>query len=721
MRLHRLRLTAFGPFAGEQDVDFDELSAAGLFLLHGPTGGGKTSVLDAVCYALYGQVPGARPATRLRSDHAQAGTPTEVVLELTLAGRRLEITRRPEQPRAKLRGSGVTMEKAVTLLREQRNGEWQARSRSHQEVGEEIRQLVGMSCEQFCQVVLLPQGEFATFLRASATERAALLGRLFDTRRFKSVEHRLRDGKHAAAQRLVDGDRQIASLAARMRQAAGDADADAYAAGEFLAEAAVLRCTAREQHDIARGALHQAELSHAAAEAAATQARELYALQQRHAQAVRRAASLAEHHEPRTAARTTLSRAQRATTIDPALTHRDKLTAHHAESLAVEQAALAALATTTLPRQPGEGAPDGARQAPAGGDGSSAGGPRGRSVPGVVADGADTGQGVVAGGRGRDPLDGADTAAVPSRAGGSDGQPVADTGPSAVAGGPGQGISAGVGTAAVPSQGGGGRAATGGAGPGGQAAADADAAAGGPERSPLDGVQADDGRAGRAGQAPAGGDSSSAGGPRGRSVPGVVADGADTGQGAAAGGRGRDPLDGLDTAAVPSQAGGPDGQPVADTGPSAVADGVGQGIRGGVDTAAVPSQGGGGGAGHAGRAGAGVALGSGGRAGAGGGRVAELLGWAGELREVVGGWLPGEVEARVGEVGARRERLEREERDDEEAVRDAGGWLAEWPALRAGLQARLDGALEAAARAGDLAGSWRRPGSGATPRSNGTR
>ena len=95
MRLHRLDLTAFGPFGGTQSVDFDALSQAGLFLLHGPTGAGKTSVLDAVCYALYGSVPGARQSGQgltLRSDHAAAGTRTEVRLELTVAGRRLETT-----------------------------------------------------------------------------------------------------------------------------------------------------------------------------------------------------------------------------------------------------------------------------------------------------------------------------------------------------------------------------------------------------------------------------------------------------------------------------------------------------------------------------------------------------------------------------------------------------------------------------------------------------
>lgn len=180
MRLHSLRITAFGPFGSTQEVDFDALSAAGIFLLHGPTGAGKTSVLDAVCYALYGAVPGARqtPGAGLRSDHAPVGEPTEVSLELTIGGRRLEITRLPAQPRPKKRGTGLVMEKAQSRLREYdpRSGDWRALSRSHQEIGEEITQLVGMSREQFCQVVLLPQGDFARFLRADAEARGKLLG-----------------------------------------------------------------------------------------------------------------------------------------------------------------------------------------------------------------------------------------------------------------------------------------------------------------------------------------------------------------------------------------------------------------------------------------------------------------------------------------------------------------------------------------------------------------
>lgn len=179
MRLHKLTLTAFGPFGAPQEVDFDALSSAGIFLLHGPTGAGKTSVLDAVCYGLYGAVPGARqsPGTSLRSDHAPVDRPTEVRLELTVGGRRLEVTRRPAQPRPKKRGGGFTTEKAQSWLREYdpEHG-WKALSRSHQEIGEEIGGLVGMSRDQFCQVVLLPQGDFARFLRADAEARGKLLG-----------------------------------------------------------------------------------------------------------------------------------------------------------------------------------------------------------------------------------------------------------------------------------------------------------------------------------------------------------------------------------------------------------------------------------------------------------------------------------------------------------------------------------------------------------------
>ncbi|WP_327120892.1 SMC family ATPase [Streptomyces sp. NBC_01341] len=337
MRLHKLSLTAFGPFGGTQEVDFDALSAAGIFLLHGPTGAGKTSVLDAVCYGLYGAVPGARqsPGTSLRSDHAEAGLPTEVSLELTVGGRRLEITRRPAQPRPKKRGGGFTTEKAQSLLREYDTEKgWQALSRSHQEIGEEIGVLIGMSRDQFCQVVLLPQGDFARFLRADAEARGKLLGRLFDTRRFAAVEDRLAELRRTAEARVKAADEQILALAQRIAQAAGpaagEADLPEDRAGEpGLAEgvlqwAAVARSGAQERLDIARCVLDGVEGRNAAAREALEAERELARLQQRYEETRRRAAGLEDRRAEHDRCHEQLTRARKADLVVPALDLRDE-------------------------------------------------------------------------------------------------------------------------------------------------------------------------------------------------------------------------------------------------------------------------------------------------------------------------------------------------------------------------------------------------------------
>ncbi|EGX57012.1 exonuclease, partial [Streptomyces zinciresistens K42] len=348
MRLHRLDVTAFGPFGGRQRVDFDALSTAGLFLLHGPTGAGKTSVLDAVCYALYGSVPGARQTGQgmtLRSDHAPAATRTEVRLELTVAGRRLEVTRQPPWERPKKRGSGTTLDKAQSWLREYdaRSGAWKPLSRSHQEIGEEITQLVGMNREQFCQVVLLPQGDFARFLRADAEARGRLLGRLFDTRRFAEVEKRLAERRRAAETEVRDGDRELLADAHRMQQAAGGAmDLPDLTPGEpglaaaVLGAAAVARSTAREQLTVAGSRLLAAESAQAAADRALTDVRELARLQRRFAEAQDRARTLEERADAHHAARARMERARKADAVAPALELRDAAEAEHRRASAAQ-------------------------------------------------------------------------------------------------------------------------------------------------------------------------------------------------------------------------------------------------------------------------------------------------------------------------------------------------------------------------------------------------
>ncbi|MFK0001233.1 AAA family ATPase [Paenarthrobacter sp. NPDC090522] len=226
MRIHRLEIEAFGPFAEPQRIDFDHLGAQGLFLLNGATGAGKTSILDAVCFALYGAVPGARQeGKRLRSDHAAPAAEPRVVCEFTARGRRFEVTRSPSWDRPSARGrNGYTTQQAKTLLRERTGGAWQEKSSRNDEVGAELSDVLGMDREQFTRVVMLPQGDFAAFLRSKASDRLDLLQKLFGTERFEAVEKQLARMAAEAAKAVEDNTADLKLLlgrAAAEREALG--------------------------------------------------------------------------------------------------------------------------------------------------------------------------------------------------------------------------------------------------------------------------------------------------------------------------------------------------------------------------------------------------------------------------------------------------------------------------------------------------------------------
>ncbi|WP_028660828.1 AAA family ATPase [Nocardioides insulae] len=222
MRLHTVEITAFGPFTETVRVDFDRLSDAGLFLFTGPTGAGKTSVLDAVCFALYGDVPGDRAmAKRLRSDHAAPGAAPRVELETTVAGRRFRITRSPSWERPKKRGSGTTTQQASVVLAERVDGEWSTLSTRLDEAGHQVTELLGMTLSQFTQVAMLPQGRFQAFLRAKSEERQELLQRLFRTRRYAEVEHWLREHRLDLRHRSDSAHKTLADVVSRVSETAG--------------------------------------------------------------------------------------------------------------------------------------------------------------------------------------------------------------------------------------------------------------------------------------------------------------------------------------------------------------------------------------------------------------------------------------------------------------------------------------------------------------------
>ncbi len=319
MRPHALTVTAFGPYAGTETVDFTKLTGAGLFLIHGPTGAGKTSVLDAVCFALYGQVPSVRnDAKDLRSQHAPPDRAPEVVLDVTIRGRRFKITRSPRWERPKLRGTGTTEQKAKVLLQEWRGGEWQTWSTRFDEAGQLIADQLGMSADQFCQVVLLPQGDFAAFLRSDARERRAVLEKLFATEVFAQVEswladHRADTGRRADALRA-----DAESVADRAAEAAGatrpelDPAALAAWATELAGHLADVVAATGDQ-------VTTAAATRDAASADAERARFLAARQDRHADALRRSAALAELAGERAALTAALRSAERAGRVMPLL------------------------------------------------------------------------------------------------------------------------------------------------------------------------------------------------------------------------------------------------------------------------------------------------------------------------------------------------------------------------------------------------------------------
>lgn len=293
MRLHRLTLSAFGPYPGEVEVDFDALGEAGLFLLHGDTGVGKTSLLDAVAFALYGTVPGPRgQAKRLRCDAAEPHTRTVVTLELSLSGRRLLLTRSPEYLRPKTRGDGTTKQPAkatLTWLDEAPAGSTgsggPAGLTGHREVGDAVLDLIGMSADQFFQVVLLPQGEFARFLRSDTAEREQLLERLFDTGRFADIEEAFASMRRESGQQL----RRLSDELQRRRATLAEASTSD-AAAEFGAEQ--LAALARTQQAAAQAAETTSERAQQANKVAAA---ELAALTQR-AELVRSKQQLLARH-----------------------------------------------------------------------------------------------------------------------------------------------------------------------------------------------------------------------------------------------------------------------------------------------------------------------------------------------------------------------------------------------------------------------------------------
>ena len=337
MQLHRLTLCAVGPYAGEHSIDFDRLGASGLFLLEGPTGSGKSSVIDAVVFALFGKVAGdASSDERMRSDFAPPGTTPFVELVFSTSAGLYCVRRTPKFERPKQRGSGTTTQHATATL-------WRLTSPDAplgeplttriDETSAQVQDVVGLTREQFVQTMVLPQGEFASFLRAGAEERRSLLQRLFGTEVYDRVQRRLEEMRRQANS---ERDRAAAHVRERVSAFCGAAALDEAQAEQLLdlvddPESLRRRCAelAGDRVGLATVTMNEAT---AAGDHARVAAQELAGALDRKGRAERKASLLGQHERLMAGegevevARGLLDRAERAERVRPSIEALDRAT-----------------------------------------------------------------------------------------------------------------------------------------------------------------------------------------------------------------------------------------------------------------------------------------------------------------------------------------------------------------------------------------------------------
>ena len=212
MKLLKLVFSAFGPYLGKEILDFSDLQGRSFFLIHGPTGAGKTTILDTICFALYGDASGEnREAKMLRSDNADIGQMTEVEFTFSLGQDLYKVWRAPEQQRPKKRGEGTTLSTADALLYKINGSEEKLLVQGYTNVTGEIEKLLGFKSNQFRQVVLLPQGEFRRLLLANSAERQEIMQTLFKTELYRQIEEHLKEKAKdiAAAKKVLDDERNF--------------------------------------------------------------------------------------------------------------------------------------------------------------------------------------------------------------------------------------------------------------------------------------------------------------------------------------------------------------------------------------------------------------------------------------------------------------------------------------------------------------------------------
>ena len=228
MRPLKLTLSAFGPYAAETVLELEKLGRGGLYLVTGDTGAGKTTLFDAITYALYDHSSGGvREGAMLRSKYADPKTPTFVELEFEVGGKRYTVRRNPEYLRPKTRGEGFTTEKADATLT---YGDGRPPVTRAKEVTAAVIDVIGLDYNQFSQIVLIAQGQFTRLLNASTEERIKIFRTLFRTQRYQQLQEKLQAECSDLNQRRTAQNIQIGQILSGVHWAEDDPEAETLAA-----------------------------------------------------------------------------------------------------------------------------------------------------------------------------------------------------------------------------------------------------------------------------------------------------------------------------------------------------------------------------------------------------------------------------------------------------------------------------------------------------------
>ena len=225
MRPLRLTLSAFGPYAAQTTLDLEKLGKGGLYLITGDTGAGKTTIFDAITYALYDHSSsGIREGSMLRCKYADDKTPTFVELEFEVHGVRYTVRRNPEYQRPKARGEGMTTEKADATLTYPDDRPPVTKAK---DVTAAVQEIIGLDYNQFSQIVLIAQGQFTKLLNASTEERSRIFRKLFRTQRYAQLQERLQAEAAALNQQRTAQNAKLDSLLGGLQFSPEDPDAEA--------------------------------------------------------------------------------------------------------------------------------------------------------------------------------------------------------------------------------------------------------------------------------------------------------------------------------------------------------------------------------------------------------------------------------------------------------------------------------------------------------------